>query len=95
MARYTDGMAAMHARVDAVRRLVMVDGAAAAMGQPLTSREIDILRLLQGSLSLQEIAGELYLSFNTVKTHSRAVYRKLGVHTRSEAVLAGRQQGLV
>jgi LuxR family maltose regulon positive regulatory protein len=95
MARYSDGMAAMHARADAVRRIALANAGASGMGEPLTGRENDILRLLQGSLSLQEIAGELYLSFNTVKTHSRAIYRKLGVHTRSEAVLAGRQQGLV
>ena len=37
-------------------------------------------------MSLRQIADELYLSSNTVKTHSRAIYRKLGVHTRAEAV---------
>ena len=69
--------------------------ARAVPGEERTGREIDILRLLEGALSLQEIAAELYLSANTVKTHSRAVYRKLGVHSRAEAVLVGRQQGLV
>ncbi|WP_426244827.1 LuxR C-terminal-related transcriptional regulator [Nocardioides sp. LHG3406-4] len=93
--RYTDGMEAIDARVAAVRRLLQGPRHEAAVGEALTGRELDILRLLQGSMSLQEIAGELYLSFNTVKTHARAVYRKLGVHTRAEAVLAGRQQGLV
>lgn len=95
-ARFTDGMEAMTARTAAVRHLTQNPGGVdPAEGEPLTGREIDVLRLLQGTLSLQEIADELYLSFNTVKTHARAVYRKLGVHTRAEAVLTGRQQGLV
>jgi LuxR family maltose regulon positive regulatory protein len=90
---YADGMLAMHERVAAVRRLLNAEGP--VLGEPLTERETDILRLLRGSLSLQQIAGELYLSFNTVKTHTRAVYRKLGVHTRAEAVQLGREQGLL
>jgi LuxR family maltose regulon positive regulatory protein len=93
LAAYSDGMDAMRARLAAVQRLVHTDGA--VEGDPLTARELDILRLLQGPMSLQQIAGELYLSFNTVKTHTRAVYRKLGAHTRSDAVRAGRRQHLI
>lgn len=95
VARFTDGMAAMHARVGNIRRLVWPSAAPPVPGDPLTGRELDILRLLRGTMSLHEIADELYLSFNTVKTHARAVYRKLGVHTRAEAVDIGRQQGLL
>ena len=95
LARFTAGKEAMTARMDAVRRLVDADGAGATLGEALTGREIDILRLLQGTLSQHEIAAELYLSSNTVKTHSRAVYRKLGVHTRAEAVRTARRHGLV
>ena len=94
LAAYSDGMDAMHARLAAVQRLVHTE-AAAVEGDPLTGRELDILRLLQGPMSLQQIAGELYLSFNTVKTHTRAVYRKLGAHTRSDAVRTGRRQHLI
>jgi LuxR family maltose regulon positive regulatory protein len=54
-----------------------------------------VLRLMQSSLSLQEIAGELYLSANTVKTHARSVYRKLGAHSRTAAVLLARQRSLI
>ena len=79
MSAYADGMDAMHARSATVQRLVRTE--AAVEGEPLTGRELDVLRLLQGPMSLQQIAGELYLSFNTVKTHTRAVYRKLGAHT--------------
>ena len=61
----------------------------------LTDRETDVLRLLQGSLNLTEIAGELYVSHNTVKTHTLALYRKLGVSSRAEAVRIGRSRQLV
>lgn len=92
---FVDGMTAMNARVTAVRRLVRTRPPTQLRGEPLTERETDILRLLQGTLSLHEIAGELFLSFNTVKTHTRAVYRKLGVHTREDAVRIGRQHQLL
>ncbi|MET1037068.1 MAG: LuxR C-terminal-related transcriptional regulator [Aeromicrobium sp.] len=92
---YSDGMRAMNARLASVRRLVRADLTTEIRGEPLTGRELDILRLLQGTLSLHEIAAELYLSFNTVKTHTRAVYRKLGVHTRADAVRIGRQRLLI
>ena len=61
----------------------------------LTDRETDVLRLLQGSLNLNEIAGELYVSHNTVKTHTLALYRKLGARSRAEAVRIGRSRQLV
>jgi LuxR family transcriptional regulator, maltose regulon positive regulatory protein len=54
--------------------------------EPLTEREMTVLRLLRGTLSLREIGLELNLSPNTVKTHTQAVYRKLGVSTRQEAI---------
>ena len=61
----------------------------------LTAREIDILRRLTGSQSLSQIASELYLSPNTVKTHTTALYRKLGARSRSEAVKIGRERLLI
>jgi len=63
--------------------------------EELTEREIDVLRLLQGSLNLNEIAGQLYVSHNTVKTHTSALYRKLGARSRAEAVQIGRSRQLV
>jgi DNA-binding CsgD family transcriptional regulator len=56
-----------------------------ALIEPLTERERTILRYLTSALSSAEIATELYLSVNTVKTHQRTVYRKLGVQGRREA----------
>ena len=63
--------------------------------EELTDREITLLRLLPGSLSQRELGQALHLSFNTVKTYNRQIYRKLGVTTRDEAVNAARQAGLL
>jgi LuxR family maltose regulon positive regulatory protein len=57
-----------------------------ALIEPLTDRELDVLRLLNSPLSSSEIARELYVSVNTVRTHIRNLYAKLGVHRRSDAV---------
>jgi LuxR family maltose regulon positive regulatory protein len=61
----------------------------------LSERELAVLRLLASKLSQREIAAELYVSFNTVKTHTRAIFRKLGVSTRVEAVERARELGLL
>jgi len=60
----------------------------------LTEREVVVLRMLGGTLTLREIGHELYLSANTVKTHTQAIYRKLGVSSRHEAVARGRRLGI-
>jgi LuxR family transcriptional regulator, maltose regulon positive regulatory protein len=62
---------------------------------PLTERELAVLRLLPTRLSAREIGRELYVSANTVRTHVKAVYRKLGVTTRAEAVVRARELGLL
>jgi len=63
--------------------------------EPLTPGETRVLRYLASNLSAREIAGELYLSLNTVKTHQRHVYRKLDVRSRSQAVERARALGLL
>ena len=60
-----------------------------------SSRELEILRHLATGLSNREIAAELYISLNTMKTHVRSLYRRLGVSSRSHAVAAGRARGLL
>ena len=65
------------------------------LAEPLTDREEEVLRLLRGTLSLREIGQELFLSSNTIKTHARAIYRKLGASTRQEAVERGHQMGIL
>jgi LuxR family maltose regulon positive regulatory protein len=57
--------------------------------------ELAVLRLLAGDLSVREIAERLFLSQNTIRSHTRALYRKLGVHTRSDAVARATTLGLL
>jgi LuxR family maltose regulon positive regulatory protein len=65
-------------------------GPAAGPVEPLTERELAVLRHLPGTRTQRAIAAELYVSLNTVKTHCRAIYRKLGVGDRRAAVQAAR-----
>jgi DNA-binding CsgD family transcriptional regulator len=60
---------------------------------PLTAREVDILRLAASGLSIRAIGAELHLSRNTVKTHLSGVYGKLAAHNRAQAIAAGLQLG--
>jgi LuxR family maltose regulon positive regulatory protein len=69
--------------------------ASAALVEALTEREQVVLRYLASTLSNAEIAAELYLSVNTVKTHQRMVYRKLGADGRRNAVRRAKQLGLL
>jgi LuxR family maltose regulon positive regulatory protein len=64
-----------------------------SVGEPLTPREQEILRRLHGSRSIREIATDLSVSHNTVKTITSSVYRKLGAHSRVEALAIARQRG--
>jgi LuxR family maltose regulon positive regulatory protein len=70
---------------DFIGRCLAVD-AAGSLVDSLSERERDVFRQLQTARTLLEIAGELRVSVNTVKTHQRAIYRKLGVSSRREAV---------
>ena len=65
------------------------------VGEDLTPKELEVLRLLATRLSRREIGARLYVSLNTVKSHQRAVYRKLGVAHRSAAVSRARELGLL
>ncbi|MFH9423926.1 response regulator transcription factor [Streptomyces sp. NPDC017529] len=68
---------------------------ATAPAEPLTERELTVLRRLRDEVPLRSIAGDLFVSYNTVKSHTRAVYRKLGAHSRAEALHRARQRGLI
>jgi LuxR family maltose regulon positive regulatory protein len=63
--------------------------------EALTRSEVRVLRHLPTNLSTREIAAELYLSTNTVKTHQRHLYQKLGASSRTEAVERARALGLL
>jgi LuxR family transcriptional regulator, maltose regulon positive regulatory protein len=65
------------------------------LAQQLTDSETRVLRFLPTHLTVQDIANELCLSVNTVSTHRRHLYAKLGVHTRHEAVNRARTLGLL
>lgn len=62
---------------------------------PLTTRERDVLRYLASTLTAPDIAAELFVTINTVKTHQRGIYRKLGATGRRSAVARARQFGLL
>jgi DNA-binding CsgD family transcriptional regulator len=64
-------------------------------GEPLTESETHVLRYLPTHMGALEIAAELFVSGNTVKTHLRHLYRKLGAHSRHEAVQRARVIGLL
>jgi LuxR family maltose regulon positive regulatory protein len=80
-------------------------GEPAGAGRPLTSAgrrrvaltqgETRVMQYLPTNLSAREIADELYLSVNTVKTHQRHLYAKLGARSRSQAVEQARALGLL
>lgn len=61
---------------------------------PLTRRELVVLAHLSDKVTLDDVARELFVSRNTVKTQVRSVYRKLGISTRAEAVVYARKLGL-
>jgi LuxR family transcriptional regulator, maltose regulon positive regulatory protein len=68
--------------------------AAADSADELSERELAVLRLLSSRLSLREIGNELYVSLNTIKTHTRNIYAKLRVSSRDQAVARARELGL-
>ena len=89
-------------RLDAIVAAVEDELRAARQGvgdrrlrEPPSSAELKVLRLLASDLSAREIAGALFLSVNTVRTHVRELYRKLDVNSRAEAVARAGALGLL
>jgi len=64
------------------------------LGEELTEREVEVLALLAAGLTAREAANRLFVSFNTVHSHVRTIYRKLGVGSRQEAVGRARELGV-
>jgi LuxR family maltose regulon positive regulatory protein len=83
------------AHPDHLKRLLGTTAAPQEPAEPLSDRELAVLRFLPTNLSAAEIGSELHLSVHTVKTHMRKLYAKLDVHTRAEAVRKGRELGLL
>jgi LuxR family maltose regulon positive regulatory protein len=71
------------------------DQAPVLAAEPLTERERELLRHLSGLLSTAEVASEMHISVNTVKTHLKHIYRKLATTRRREAVRRARQLDLI
>jgi LuxR family maltose regulon positive regulatory protein len=65
------------------------------LADPLTERELEVLRLLSAGLSNKKIAGTLIVAPSTVKQHLKNLYSKLDVHSRTQAVARGRELGLL
>ena len=82
--------------LDTADRVVPSTGTANQDGlvDPLSDRELTVLRYLASRLTCTEISRELYLSVNTVRSHVKAIYRKLGVNSRADAVGRGRALGV-
>jgi LuxR family transcriptional regulator, maltose regulon positive regulatory protein len=76
-------------------RLAALPGPPARHLEALTHGETRVLHYLPTNLSAREIAGELHLSVNTVKTHQRHRYQKLGARSRTQAVEQARAAGLI
>lgn len=83
--------------LDAFARLQPPDtaGQTAPLVEPLTVRELEVLRLMAAGLKYKEIASRLFVSLNTVRYHVKALYGKLNVSNRTQAIAAARQQNIL
>jgi LuxR family transcriptional regulator, maltose regulon positive regulatory protein len=65
------------------------------VSDPITERELEVLKLLDSNLSNREIAARLFVSLATIKSHTKHLYAKLGVSARHQAVARGKELGLL
>jgi LuxR family maltose regulon positive regulatory protein len=68
---------------------------ASSLIEPLSARELEVLQLLDTELDGPEIAQRLFVSLNTMRTHTKSIYTKFGVNNRRAAVRRGRELGLL
>mgnify|MGYP002713077550 CR=1 FL=1 len=83
--------------LDAFMRLQSSDAThqASPLVEPLSERELDVLRLMADGLKYKEIASQLFISLNTVRYHVKALYGKLNVNNRTQAIKAARQKKIL
>lgn len=86
---------ALPARITAMRETFRLHRTDAGPREALSRRELEVLALLPTPLSAAEIASELFVSVNTVRSHVKSIHRKLDVTSRADAVAAARHAGLV
>jgi len=80
---------------ETVTRRVTREDVSAGLTEPLSARELEVLRLLPTSLTSTEIAGQLFISPNTARFHIKNIYSKLGAHRRADAVERAKGLGLL
>jgi LuxR family maltose regulon positive regulatory protein len=68
---------------------------APALIEPLSDREVEVLRLIADGLSNREIADRLVIATSTVKSHANHIYGKLGVRSRTQAIAMAQDLGLI
>ena len=90
-----DGWPAQTGRADWQPQLPSGRAEPNPLAEPLTAREQAVLQLLTSRLSLREIGSELHVSLNTMKSHTRAIYRKLNVSGRQQAVQRARDLAIL
>ena len=94
--RRRPGLGTLAGEAQALRaRLPKEHGSSASGASALTAAELRLLPLLSTHLSIPEIAEELFLSPNTIKSQAISIYRKLGAASRSQAVTRSRELGLL
>jgi DNA-binding NarL/FixJ family response regulator len=95
--RFPDGLPGRAATWLQRRRTLawLGSGGGQVVAAKLTGRESEVLRLIARGLSNAEIAGELFLGVETVKTHVRNVLAKLGARDRVQAVIAAYESGFI
>jgi ATP/maltotriose-dependent transcriptional regulator MalT len=82
-------------RVEEVARRLTTAHARASPGSLLTERELEVLRLLAQGLTKREVAAKLFVSYSTVHSHTKAIYRKLDGASRGEVLDHAQAQGLI
>ena len=90
------GLGALASEAEALRARLATEPITSSLGaSTLTAAELRLLPLLATDLSFPEIAAELFLSHNTVKSQGSSIYRKLGASSRNQAVARSRELGLL
>ncbi|AJQ97015.1 LuxR C-terminal-related transcriptional regulator [Gynuella sunshinyii] len=91
------GYLAITAEFESLATVIMTTAAPAGqlLGESLSERELEVLTLLAGDLSGPQIADRLFVSLNTLRTHTKNIYQKLDVNNRRAAVTLARQLGLI
>ncbi len=93
LTRHTETVVVREVEVPAPVNFVRDQSKVDSLG--ITPRELEVLELIAAGLSNKEIAARVYVSENTVKTHSSRVFDKLGARRRTQAVQLGKELGLI